>query len=243
MVVSLADRVPEGAVRLPMPNELLPSLDEKIQGQSGRVAVVGIDAYLSLLSDVDVTVFLVGLRGRIDDGRLTVAYLVSDRLNPHFDNPKYEGALNAIKVGGDFECAEPPKVEVVSDEGVKSGNPADYRALLKQRGDFLPEGNFTLVLKNLCYKQAGLGDNVSIVFDETSQSMKHSDGFPVWESPACKNGRKITVELEKDFDNGLLVKYGYAGSRRFDCISLEKAMAVHHAVAWFINSGTIKEQG
>jgi hypothetical protein len=67
------------------------------------------------------------------------------------------------------------------------------------------------------------------------------DGYQVWESSACKDGRKITVELEKEFDGELFVKYGYADGRRFDCISLEKAMAIHNAIAYFITSGTINE--
>jgi hypothetical protein len=164
-VVSIADCIAAGTVRLPMPDALLPILDEKIQSQSGRVAVVGIDAYLSLLSGGNTAAFFVALRGRIDDGRLNAAYLVSYRQNLHFDNPRYEKSLDVIRVSGDFECIEPSKVEVVSDNWMKSYNLVDYHSLLKQLGNFLPTGNYTLVLKNLRSEQAGLGNNISFFLD------------------------------------------------------------------------------
>jgi hypothetical protein len=164
-VVSVSDCIAAGTVSLPMPDALLSSIDGKIQAQLGRVVVVGIDAYLSLLSEDNMTAFFVALRGRIDDGRLNVAYLVSDRHNLHFDNPRYEDSLDVVKIGGDLEYAEQPKVEVVSDKWLKCGNLADYHTLLKQLGDFLPTGNHTLVLKDLRSEQAGLGNNVSFVLD------------------------------------------------------------------------------
>jgi hypothetical protein len=164
-VVSVVDCIAAGAALLPMPDALLPSLDEKIQGQSGRVAVVGIDAYLSLLSEDNTAAFLMALRGRIDDGRLNAAYLVSDRHNLHLGNPRYEEFLDVVNISGDFEYTEPPKVKIVSERWVKSGNVADYHTLLKQLGDFLPTGNHELVLQNLRSEQAGLGNNVLFVLD------------------------------------------------------------------------------
>jgi len=168
-VVSVADCLAASAVSLPMPDALLPSLDEKIQGQSGRVAVVGIDAYLSLLSEYNIVAFLRELLERINDGRLNAAYFVNDRprlLHLYFDNPKYEKSLDVVKVSGDFEDTEPPKVEIVSDKWVKSDNHlVNYHTLLKQLDDFLPTGNHTLVLKDLRSEQVGLGNNVSFVLD------------------------------------------------------------------------------
>jgi hypothetical protein len=163
--VSVVDCIAAGAVRLPMPDALLPILDDKIRDQSGRVVVVGIDAYLSLLSGDNTAAFFVALRGRIDDGRLNAAYLVSHRQNLHLDNPRYEESLDVIRVSGDLAYPEPPKVDIVSDEWVKSGNIVDYHTLLKQFDDFLPTGSRTLVLKNLRSKQAGLGNNVSFILD------------------------------------------------------------------------------
>jgi hypothetical protein len=166
VVVSVADCIAIGAASLPMPDALLPILDEKIQGQSGRVAVVGIDAYLSLLSEDNIAAFIVALRGRIDDGRLNAVYFVSDRHNNlHLDNPRYEESLDIVKVSGDVDDTEPPKVKVFSDKWVKSNNLVDYHTLLKQLGDFLPTGNHTLVLKYLSSEQAGIGSNVSFVLD------------------------------------------------------------------------------
>jgi hypothetical protein len=164
-VVSVADCVATGMVRLPMPDELLSSLDKKIQGQSGRVVVVGIDAYLSLLSEDNATAFFVALRGRIDEGKVNAVYLVNDGHNLHLNNPRYEESLDVVKINGDLEYTEPPNVEVVSDKWVKSGNLVDYHTLLKQLGDFLPTGNHTLVLKDLLSEHAGFGNNVSFVLD------------------------------------------------------------------------------
>jgi hypothetical protein len=164
-VAAVADCIATNAISLPMPDTLLQNLDEKIQGQGKRVVVVGIDAYLSLLSESNVMAFFVALRGRIDDGKINAAYLVSDRLNLHFDSPRYEESLNVVKVSGDFEYTEPPKVKIVSEKWVKADSLADYRALLKQLGGFLPTGNHTLVLKDLRSEQAGLGNNVSFILD------------------------------------------------------------------------------
>jgi hypothetical protein len=126
---------------------------------------VGIDAYLSLLSEDNAAAFLVALRGRIDDAKLNAAYLVNCRLNLHLGNPRYEESLDVVKISGTLENTEPPKVEIVSDRWVKSGNLVDYHTLLRQLGDFLPTGNHTLVLKDLRSEQAGLGNNVSFVLD------------------------------------------------------------------------------
>lgn len=164
-VVSIADCIPTSLTSLPMPSAIFLRLDEKIQNQSGRVTVIGIDAYLALLSKDNVMAFFVALRGRIDSGRLNAIYLISDSHDLCFDSPRYEESLDVVKVSGDFEYIEPPKVAIVSDEWVSSGNLIDYHTLLKQFGDFLPTGNYTLVLKNIHSEQAGLGNNVSFVLD------------------------------------------------------------------------------
>ena len=165
VVVPVADCVTAEVATLPMPDTLLPCLDEKILSQNGRVVVVGIDAYLSLLAADKVAAFFVGLRGRIDDGRLNAVYLVSEKHNPHFNNPKYEESLDVVSVSGDFEQAELPQMSVVSDEWVKPGTLTDYHSLLRSLGNFLPTGDHTLVLKNICSEQAGLGTNVSFFLD------------------------------------------------------------------------------
>jgi hypothetical protein len=171
-VASVADCIAAGTSGLPVPCELFPILDKKIQSLDRRVIVVGIDTYLSLLSEEMRNAFFVALRGRIDDGKLNAGYLVSDRHNMDFGAPRYEEGLDIIKVSGDSEYAEPPKVEVVSDKWVKPGGLVDYHTLLKQLGDFLPAenhtlptGNHTLVLKDLHSKQAGLASNVSFILD------------------------------------------------------------------------------
>ena len=163
--VSIADCVADDTINLPMPESFMPSLDEKIQEQNKRVVVTGIDAYLLLLSDEKVSAFFTALRRRIDDGKLNTVYLISNRHNLHFINPKYEANLDIITISGDYESIESPKVEVVSDKWVQPGNLTNYKALLKQLGDFLPTGNHTLILKDLRTEQAGLGKNVSFICD------------------------------------------------------------------------------
>jgi len=163
--VSVADCVTDGTINLPMPEALLPELDKKIHEQNGRVVVVGIDAYLSLLSDEKVAAFFTALRGRIDDGKLNAVYLISNRHNLGFRNSRYEINLDVIKISGEFEYIEPPKVEVVSDKWVQPSNLTNYKALLEQLGNFLPTENHTLVLTDLKSAQAGLGNNVSFICD------------------------------------------------------------------------------
>lgn len=166
VVVSIADCIAPHMVSLPMPGTLLPHLDEKIKNQIERVVIVGIDSYLSLLADDNVGAFFVALRGRIDAGRLNVTYLVSDdKHSSSFNNPKYEDSLDIVRVSGDFKSVEPPQVTVVSDKWVKPSTVVDYHTLLNNLGDFLPTGHHTLVLKDLCFEQAGLGSNVSFILD------------------------------------------------------------------------------
>ena len=162
IVLSISDCMPVGTVRLPMPNTLFEYIDEKINNQKARVVIVGVDAYLSLLSESNATAFFVALKGRIDNGRQNAAYILSERNNPHFDAPRYEEALSVVKIIGDSEYCEPPVVEVISDKWVKpDGNLTNYNALLKRLGDFLPTEKHTLVLKDLTSEQAGLSNNVS----------------------------------------------------------------------------------
>lgn len=165
-VVSLADCVPKEDIRLPMPDAILSKLDGEINKHSGRVAVVGIDAYLSLLSEGNVTAFFVALRGRIDDAKRNAVFMVSGKnFLPTLFSPHCFESKSILKISGAFEVCEVPKIDVVPDKWVKPGSLVNYHTLLKQLGDFLPAGNYTLVLKDLRFKQAGLGNNVSFVFD------------------------------------------------------------------------------
>ena len=205
--VSVADCVAEDRLNLPMPETLLPELDRKIQERGGRVVVVGIDAYLSLLSDEKVTAFFTALRRRIDAGELNAVYLVSNKHNLRFGKPGYETNLDVIKISGDFEYVEPPKVEVVSDKWVQPNDIKDYNALLKQLGDFLPTEECKLVLKDIKSSQAGLGNNVSFVCDVRQIAERFygisADLSPttieLWLTKAKESGKAPKSYLEEEF--------------------------------------------
>jgi hypothetical protein len=172
-VISVADCIDVNAATLPMPDILLPCLDERIKAQSGRVAVVGIDPYLALLSKYNRESFFEGLRGRIDDEKLNALYLVSYRNKPDF-GVKYEESLSVISIGGDYlESINPPEINIVSNKWVNAGHLTNFNELLKHLGDFMPEGSHTLVLRELKNIQTGLGDNVTFYLDARSVAKRY----------------------------------------------------------------------
>jgi hypothetical protein len=165
-VVSLYECISDNAVSLPMPNTILSALDDMIKRQSNRVAVVGIDSYLSLLSEGNITAFFVALRGQLDKCELNNVFLVSsERFLDSLFSPQYFEGKKVLKISGDFEVCEPPKINIVSDKWVNTSPLGDFKALLKHLGNFLPSGDHTLVLKDIREKLAGLSSNVSFFLD------------------------------------------------------------------------------
>lgn len=164
-VISVSNCLSDGTVTLPMPGALLAILDSKISTQSKRTVVVGIDAYLSLLSEQNVAAFFIALRGRIDDGKLNAVYMVSRENDLRFDAPRYEESLDVIRISGVLNNIEPPKVVVVPKKWVRNVLIDNFKTLLKQLGDFLPTGEYQLALDSIQTEQAGLARNVSFIFD------------------------------------------------------------------------------
>jgi hypothetical protein len=166
VVVSLYKCISDNAVSLPMPNAILSTFDDMIKKQSDRVAVVGIDSYLSLLSESNVTAFFVALRGQLDKCELNNTFMVSsERFLDSLFSPQYFEGKKVLKIRGDFEVCEPPKINIVSDKWVNTGSLSDFKALLERLGSFLPSGNHTLILKDIREKLAGLSSNVSFFLD------------------------------------------------------------------------------
>jgi len=164
-VISVSECLPDGIVTLPMPDVLLAIIDKKISTQNKRTVVIGIDAYLSLLSQQNVAAFFVALRGRVDNGMLNTVYMVSRENDLRFEAPRYEESLDVIRISGVSYVIEPPKVVVVPQKWVNSTALQDFKALIKQLENFLPTGEYTLALDNIKTEQAGLAKNVTFMLD------------------------------------------------------------------------------
>jgi hypothetical protein len=165
-VIALSDCLLEGTCNLPMPNDIFVSLNSKFAEYSGCVVVVAIDSYLSLLSKNNITAFWVAMQGLLDKAEANAVFMVcgehySDEMFP----PHYSESRKIIRISGDFEVLEPPKINVISSKWLKSGDATDYKTLLDKLGNFLPTGEHTLVLDDLCTEQAGLSNTVSFLLD------------------------------------------------------------------------------
>ena len=125
-VIEVAECIAEDADRLPMPNAIMSALDAKIRSVNDRAIVVGIDAYLSLLTDESVTAFMVELRNRIDVCSPNADYLLSEHNKPDFD-PRYKESLSVIYISGNEECLDPLSIEAYSNEWIKSETVVGYK--------------------------------------------------------------------------------------------------------------------
>lgn len=164
-VVSISDCLIENVTVLPMPGDLLRILDEKIAMKKKRTVIKGIEGYLSLLSEENVAAFFVALRGRLDNSKLNAVYMISRDRDLRFEAPRYEESLQVIRISGGPDNAEPLKVIVVPKKWMNSVRLQDFKALLKQLGDFIPAGEYNLALDNIQTEQAGLSKSVSFMLD------------------------------------------------------------------------------
>lgn len=177
-VVSISDCITDGTTNLPLPDELLEILDSIIASNNKRTVVVGIDAYLSLLSEQNVASFFVALRGRVDNSKLNAVYMVSRESDLRFEAPRYEESLDVIRISGLSDDLEPPRVIIVPKKWVNSALLRDFKALIKQLGDFLPSGEYQLALDNIKTEQAGLSKCLSFMLD-IGQIAEYFYGIPV----------------------------------------------------------------
>jgi len=165
-IIALSDCVADGADKLPMPNDIIDELKRKILECNERASIVAIDSYLSLLDKTNIMAFWVAMQGILDSAETNAIFFVSSNSFPaNLFSPQYSESRKILQVSGDFENLDSPKVIIVSDKWVKSGDAFDYRTLLERFGNFMPTGEHIVVLKDLHVIQAGLNKAVSFLFD------------------------------------------------------------------------------
>ena len=167
-MISISDHISADAEILPMPNSLLAELDKSVIATGKRVVVVGIDSYLALLDENNISAFFVALHGRIEEQKLNAVFLLGNSysIDRHFSNPKYENSLQVVRINGNVQRLAPLNVIVVPEKWMNVGTKStNYKSLLKSLDDFMPTGEYVLVLKDLVAAQAGLSNNVRFLFD------------------------------------------------------------------------------
>lgn len=215
-VISISDCLTDGITTLPMPDDLLEILDSKIVAKNKRTVIVGIDAYLSLLSEHNVASFFIALRGRVDNCELNAVYMVSREKDLCFGAPRYEESLDVIRIRGLSDDIEPPKVVVIQKKWANSVVLQDFKALIKQLGDFLPTGEYKLALDNIKAEQAGLTKNLSFMLD-IRQIAEYFYDIPAEMTPdtlqlllekAIENSKSPESYLENEFcKNNIDIRY------------------------------------
>lgn len=173
MVVSVADCISSEVTSLPMPDAVMSALDAKINSLSCRAIILGLDAYISLLSTDAVAVFKSELRNRLDTNELNADYLISAHNNPDFV-PRYQESRSVLIIEGNEEEGEQLSIQAYSDKWVKTGGLIGYKALLSQNAfQYEPFGEHTLILKDLTEPQAGIGNAVIFVLDTRDVAAWH----------------------------------------------------------------------
>ncbi len=141
---------------LPSPCQTMRLLDKKVANAQGQtIFVVGVDAYLTLLSDSDKKAFLKELQDRLDARRqpnlilpIYVTFLLNSPLTNH---PKYQEAKSVVLFEGEVDVQRAASITVVREEWIpKDGSKvaSDYKVLLQKLGEFQPKGSFFLAVAN-----------------------------------------------------------------------------------------------
>ena len=172
-VVCVADCISDKDTFLPMPDAVMNVLDAKINALNGRVIVVGLDSYISLLSADGVAVFKSELRSRLDANNLNADFLLSVHSKPDFAT-RYQEARSVVIIDGNEEVLDPLSIRVFSDKWVKTGGFRGYKELLSQNAfQYEPSGEHTLILKDLTEAQAGIGNAVTFVLGARDIATQH----------------------------------------------------------------------
>jgi hypothetical protein len=172
-VVSVADCISKEDTFLSMPDVVMRVLDAKINALRCRAVVIGLDAYISLLSADGVAVFKSELRSRLDANELNADYLLSVHSNPDFI-PRYQEARSVVVIEGNEEELEQLSIIAYSDKWVKSGGFLGYKELLGQNAfQYKPFGEHTLILRDLTEPQAGIGNAVTFVLGTRDVAAQH----------------------------------------------------------------------
>ncbi|KUK63335.1 MAG: Uncharacterized protein XD84_2093 [Desulfotomaculum sp. 46_80] len=165
LVLSLRDCVDKSVVSLPMPNLVMNSVFEFAKNNNARIVIVGIDAYLTLVSDTNKNAFFTALYGVIDKNELNVVFLMSDNNNiaSHFANPKYQNSLQIIYIDGEKITAPSPTITLAPSRWFSDTKKqiSNFHDLIKALGDFLPTGDVMVALSGYSSKQAGLSIDVN----------------------------------------------------------------------------------
>lgn len=164
----ISDCVIETAQRLPMPEQLMQDLDQKILTAQKRVIVVGIDSYLSLIGKEVKNDFMIALYNRIGSQKLNAVYIIgTDYFDAtKFSNPKYENSLQVVHISGNVQSLAEPTVSVVPHKWIEPrNNPTTWHEVLELLCKFGPTGDYKLVLNDFSIKQSGLSDNVKQLLD------------------------------------------------------------------------------
>ena len=172
-VVCVADCISEKDTFLPMPDTIMSVLDANINVLNGRVIVIGLDSYISLLSADGVAVFRSELRSRLDANELNADFLLSVHNNPDFA-PRYQEARSVVIINGNEEELDPLSIRAFSDKWVKTGGFKGYKELLSQNAfQYESSGEHTLILKDLIEAQAGIGNAVTFILDIRDVAAQH----------------------------------------------------------------------
>ena len=166
--ISISDCLKENSSELPLPNELMRLLDDKIESVNSPVIITGIDSYLFLISHKNKEIFMIALKKRLDSMKQIVVYLISTVFfdSKHFSNPKYYDSLSIVCLKDATISSPGPQstVTIFANEWSNNDTVVGWKQLIKKIGRYMPSENYTMSLlsNNI---QAGLSDNVISLFD------------------------------------------------------------------------------
>lgn len=160
--VSVAECIPEGACRLPMPHVLMDAVDRAARNQGGYSAVVGLDAYLALLETENIAVFMSELRNRLDKNALHIDYFLSGN-HPLPFATRYEEARKVVVLDGEEKTPEPLHIRAYHKLWTRPSDDIGFNALLRRVTPFDPGGDYTVFLPDISSAQSGLGKAVTFV--------------------------------------------------------------------------------
>ena len=162
--INVAECIPEDASRLPMPHILMETIDGIIRNQSGYFVVIGLDAYLALLTMENIAVFTNELRSHLDENDLHVDYLLSANNQFHFSS-RYEESRKVVFLSGTEETPTPLHIRVFHKKWTRPGEDVGFPALLRRMASFNPGGEYTVFLPDVPSGQPELGRAVTFVTD------------------------------------------------------------------------------
>lgn len=173
--IKIADCI-EDLPELPLPNDIMRQLDQKISLEKNAVIVTGIDTYLFLLNNHNRESFMIALKNRLNTWNKTVIYLISSTFfcANYFKNPKYYDSLMIVYILGENAVPEQSIQESVTVLPSEWANVdiIGWKQLFNKMGKYLPSASYEMALLNSTSIQAGLSDNVISLFNTTDIAEK-----------------------------------------------------------------------